>query len=542
MGAPGDTGAILAERLASVQWPLGYDTFHTSGTAPIQISYSFETSRPADLTGWDDVSGWGSYTAAERATVRAALDHYETFINVTFVEQSAENAVDITFLRASEGVSGGRGRFSFYTGPLEYDAFVLFNTNRDISRPGDFDLVLHEIGHALSLKHPGNYDVNPLNAPPGPYLPSDQDNDRFTVMSYFGSDDLAAEARALMLYDVAALQERWGVNGSTNAGNQTHVLGTSDAMRVIWDTGGTDTISAAAVSGGAVVDLREGHFSAAGGFDRLVVAYGSAIEDARGGSGADVLRGNDLANRLWGQGGNDTLEGGAGADYLDGGAGNDRLSGGLGNDFYIVGSALDVIEGELAYSQGGGIDTVRTYVQNYVQPDNIELVRLANPDSTLDLNATGNSAPGTLVGNAGNNRLSGGYGNDQVNGNDGDDRLSGDHGRDTLVGGAGADTFVYATLSDSRAGTATRDVINGFERGADRIDLSAVDAISGGGDNAFRFIGNAGFSGTAGELRTQGLGGANAILVEADLDGDGAADMQIFVNLTTFMEAGDFIL
>lgn len=261
-----------------------------------------------------------------------------------------------------------------------------------------------------------------------------------------------------------------------------------------------------------------------------------------GSAGADRMQGTAFADVILGLAGNDTLEGGAGADYLDGGAGDDRMEGGTGNDFYVVGSAGDVIAGELAYSQGGGIDTVRTYVQNYVQPTNIELVRLATLNSTLDLNATGNSAPGTLVGNAGNNRLSGGYGNDQVNGNGGNDILSGDHGRDTVVGGAGADTFVYAALSDSRTGAATRDVINGFEHGADRIDLSALDAVPGGGDDAFVFIGAVAFSGTAGELRTQGLGGANAVLVEADMTGDGVADLQLFVNLTTYMQAGDFIL
>ena len=543
MGTPGDTGALLQDRIDAVQWPLGLTAFHSSGGAPVEISYSFELGRPADLweTSWTDVSGWGSYTAAERAAVRAALDHYETVINVEFVEQASENAVDITFLRASEGVSGGRGRFQYYTGPLEYDGFVLFNTNRDLSRASDFDLILHEIGHALSLKHPGNYDVNPLNAPPGPYLPSGQDNDRFTVMSYYGSGDLAGEARALMLYDIAALQERWGVNGATHAGNQTHGFDGTSAIEVIWDTGGVDWLSAEDVATGAVVDLREGYFSSAGGADRRAVAYGTEIENARGGAGHDRLEGNALANRLEGQAGNDTLYGAAGNDYMGGGTGADRMDGGAGNDFYIVDDAGDVVIESLSYSQGGGIDTVRAFI-DYVQPLNVELVRLGNLDGTATLNAVGNSAPGTLVGNAGANSLSGGYGDDQVNGNGGNDRLAGDHGRDTLVGGAGADTFVYAALSDSRAGAASRDVINGFERGADRIDLAAVDAVSGGGNDAFRFVGTAAFSGTAGELRLQGLGGANAVLVEADVDGDAVADMQLFVNLTTTLGAEDFLL
>jgi hypothetical protein len=87
------------------------------------------------------------------------------------------------------------------------------------------------------------------------------------------------------------------------------------------------------------------------------------------------------------------------------------------------------------------------------------------------------------------------------------------------------------------------DVINGFTRGTDRIDLSALDAdtTSFGSDDAFSFIGSAGFTG-AGQLRLQSLGGANAVLVEADVNGDGQADLQIFVNLTTSLGASDFIM
>ena len=245
--------------------------------------------------------------------------------------------------------------------------------------------------------------------------------------------------------------------------------------------------------------------------------------------------------------GRDVLLGGDGPDILDGGPGADILQGGLGNDFYVLDDPGDVIEGEIAYSLGGGIDTARVFFDGYVQPGNIELLRLTNLTDTDDFSATGNDAPGTLVGNAGANMLTARGGNDQVNGNGGDDTLIGNTGRDTLVGGAGSDTFVYTAYADSRAGSLNRDVINGFDRlaGADDvIDLSAMDAdtTTFGVDDAFVFVGAAAFSGQAGELRTQGLGGPNAVLVEADHNGDRVADFQIFINLTTFMTEGDFLL
>lgn len=253
--------------------------------------------------------------------------------------------------------------------------------------------------------------------------------------------------------------------------------------------------------------------------------------------------GND---RLTGTAADDTLTGRNGADVLDGLGGADVMSGGLGNDFYFVDTRADQIVGELDFSLGGGIDTVRTFV-NYTQPENIELVRLGFLMGEADLSAIGNDAPGTLVGNAGDNLLTGRGGNDQLNGNNGDDTITGNTGRDTLVGGNGADTYIFTAYADSRAGASNRDVINGFERGAvtrDTIDLSQLDADTRtfGVDDAFTFIGAARFSGQAGELRTQALGGPNAVLIEADHNGDRVADLQIFVNLQTSMFAEDFVL
>jgi Ca2+-binding RTX toxin-like protein len=115
---------------------------------------------------------------------------------------------------------------------------------------------------------------------------------------------------------------------------------------------------------------------------------------------------------------------------------------------------------------------------------------------------------------------------------------------DTLVGGTGADEFIYNAVSNSRAGAANRDVINGFDRGAtqDIINLDPIDANTGlAGDQDFTFIGTGAFTG-AGQVRVLGLGGPNAVIVEVNVNADLAADMQIFVNLQTTMGLGDFDL
>lgn len=292
---------------------------------------------------------------------------------------------------------------------------------------------------------------------------------------------------------------------------------------------GVDVISYLDNNVGVIIDLRDN--IATGGF-----ATGDTfvnVEGVEGSSNNDQLFGNGFGNQLFG---------GNGADTLDGRGGADTLAGGLGNDFYVVGDAGDEIIGEIGFSLGGGIDTVRAFV-NYTQPTNVEIVRLGNIDGTGNLNVVGNSAPGTLVGNAGDNTMTGGFSNNRINGNDGDDTITGGNGADTLSGGEGADVFVYNNVSDSDAGASQRDFINFFERGVDLIDLSAVDANSNvGGNQAFNFVGGARFSGSAGELRVLDLGGPNALILEADVDGDGGADMQIFIRGQTSMLASDFLL
>ena len=132
----------------------------------------------------------------------------------------------------------------------------------------------------------------------------------------------------------------------------------------------------------------------------------------------------------------------------------------------------------------------------------------------------------TLYGLAGNDTLLGGDKADRLYGGDGNDRLYGGRGKsaDYLWGGAGADTFVFTSAQDSFPGR-YRDQIKDFNRSeGDRIDLRSIDAnVKVGGNQAFKFIGSAGFHDRAGELRF-----ANGIL-SADVNGDGKTDFEIRV-------------
>lgn len=134
-----------------------------------------------------------------------------------------------------------------------------------------------------------------------------------------------------------------------------------------------------------------------------------------------------------------------------------------------------------------------------------------------------------LKGAAGDDALAGGMGADTLAGGGGADTLAGGGGRDQVTGGAGADHFVYAT-----AAQANGDRITDFAlKGGDVIDLSGLD-------DGLSFIGNAGFSGTAGELRFVLRAGETR--VQADLDGDGRADFNLVLTGSKALTAEDFLL
>jgi serralysin len=124
----------------------------------------------------------------------------------------------------------------------------------------------------------------------------------------------------------------------------------------------------------------------------------------------------------------------------------------------------------------------------------------------------------------GSDLLSGGKGGDHLFGENGRDVLIGGAGGDELSGGSGADHFVYLKLTDSTAAHA--DTIVDLTAD-DVIDLSAIDADSiVKGNQAFVLV--SGFTGHAGQLMLNDLGGAADLL--GDVNGDGVADFVVHLS------------
>jgi Ca2+-binding RTX toxin-like protein len=279
---------------------------------------------------------------------------------------------------------------------------------------------------------------------------------------------------------------------------------------------------------------------------RATINYtlGANIENLRLNGGAALIgTGNALANEitagvgpatLTGLAGNDTLFGSQAGDSLDGGDDNDTLFGRGGTDVLNGGNGNDVINGQNqgdTIHGGEGDDTLRGDSGNDI----------VNGDNGND-RVEGGANNDTLNGGDGNDVLLGGDGNDTLSGGIGNDLVEGGTGRDFLTGGDGLDRFRFDDGHFSGTTDVTADRIFDFSQSqGDRIDLSLTDAINGGADNAFTFIGTGAFTGVAGQLRFQQFGNSFT-LVSGDTNGDGLADFAIRIDGLVTLVAGDFVL
>jgi Ca2+-binding RTX toxin-like protein len=116
-------------------------------------------------------------------------------------------------------------------------------------------------------------------------------------------------------------------------------------------------------------------------------------------------------------------------------------------------------------------------------------------------------------------------------------------GADILTGGAGNDVFRYLAQSDSTTG-AGADRITDFTIGEDRINFSKIDTNPGlAGDQGFAFAGTTAFAG-GGLAQVRYLPSGSDLIVQADVNGDAVADMEVILQglAGQVLGAGDFVL
>jgi len=206
-----------------------------------------------------------------KTNVRAIMAWYGTMMNLTFVEVT-ETSSNIGLIRIMDSPAPSYA-YAYYPSTSQQGSDVLLNSSYD--RLGDtngfqhpagehgYTTLIHELGHALGLKHPHDGSPN---------LPSAEDNHSHTVMSYGFPGESPGTP---MGYDMLALQYIYGARAYRTSndtyqftqssvdqyslGGQLFINPTLLTKQVIWDTAGYNVLDLsgfAASSSGYRLDLK----------------------------------------------------------------------------------------------------------------------------------------------------------------------------------------------------------------------------------------------------------------------------------------------
>ena len=357
-----------------------------------KITYDFPLEKRPYTYGPDAQSDFQPFSALQRDAALFALDSsygsrandgfsVEGFTNLTISESISSSANDATIRMGTTARKNGAWAYNIWNEEKSSGDVWLGADHRSRSHEvGSFTYttILHEVGHALGLKH--LHEATRYNSRISDLAYDQISHSIMSYRSYYGqkpgfySVEEYNFPQTFMVGDIAALQKMYGANYKVNSGDNVYSwrpdagntyidgqIAISPAVNVIfatiWDGGGKDTYDLSAYTEGVHINLEPGSGSSFGsnqaaqlgdGYIALAQIYNalahnsrSLIENAIGGSSHDLISGNKANNRLDGGAGADTLDGKVGNDTLIGGDGGDTLRGSEGSDTLIGGEGGD---------------------------------------------------------------------------------------------------------------------------------------------------------------------------------------------------------
>lgn len=383
------TAAIVP--LSGNVWIDGLTDGYRWGVTPDDpaVGFTFISDTSGEPDGqFGGYPSWG-WSDRERSRMQEAMDAIAFVSGLRFDDRGDDNDenVEIWFYNLDDRDADDTYGYAYTPGSDPDEGLVAVNWSPYQTDDGAFKAsiasgsfygitFLHELCHAVGLKHPHDKGLNGQLRFPGLTRKSNEFRDKgdfdqnahpFTQLSYVdkgarnGYVPRKIEDFGFLLtpgaLDIAALQWLYGVNRLAANGDNVYRLPVENkegtGWQAIWDSGGRDRITAAGAVDPVTIDLRNatlglddhaggyisrvdgilGGFTIAHDWDGFNVGQPAGlcvIEVAVGGSGGDRLIGNDFDNRIKGKKGPDVI-------YAGGGSGN-RVTGGKGRDQFWIDS------------------------------------------------------------------------------------------------------------------------------------------------------------------------------------------------------------
>jgi len=352
------------------------------------VTFSFNETMPDSYEVDEKEVGWEPLNEEQRDAVRTITSEVNNLLNIELREVEDNGDIRFNLANMEDGVAG----FSFY--PAEepdYMGDVVLSTafNSDPKNyglevgEGGWGTITHELGHALGLKHPADYN----DETPPPYLPNELNDTNHTVMSYTTRDDIVPHfivngnkitadldivyPELYSIYDIATLQSIYGANKNYHTEDNRYTLEYSEhKIETIWDAGGNDTIDLSNTKGNTTLNMSGGTINSVDvyslddiisiyqedvhsqgmnindadnwiaekitylynedllytGKNNFSIAQGVIIENINTGAGDDIITDNEVDNIINTGAGDDKIYlGNGGFDHINGGDGNDSI-------------------------------------------------------------------------------------------------------------------------------------------------------------------------------------------------------------------------